>query len=65
MWPKGGHYPTKVKALKLLWIKRLCNNTDANLKILTKYFYNCDNLNLFFSANHKTLNNNNKPTIYT
>ncbi len=26
------HYPTKVKALKLSWIKRLYNNTNANCK---------------------------------
>ncbi len=31
MWPKGGHYPTKVKALKLLWIKILCNNTENSI----------------------------------
>ena len=28
------HYPTKVKALKLFWIKRLCNESDANWKSL-------------------------------
>ncbi len=28
-WLKLCHYPTKVKALKLSWIKRLCNESDA------------------------------------
>ncbi len=59
------HYPTKVDALQLSWIKRLCNNREANWKTLPKLFYNCDNLNLYFSANHKLLNNkNNIPPFY-
>ncbi len=56
------HYPTIVKALKLSWIKRLCNNTDVNWEILPKYFYNCNNLILYFSAN---TDQQNKPTFYT
>ncbi len=51
------HYRTKVDALKLSCIKRLCNNREANWETLPKLFYNCDNLNLYFSANHKLLNN--------
>ncbi len=59
------HYPTKVDALKLSWIKWLCNNGEANWKTLPKLFYKCDNLNLYFSANHKFLNNkNNIPPFY-
>ncbi len=59
------HYPTKVNALKLSWIKRLCNNGEANWKTLPKFFYNCDNLNLYFSANHKLFNNKNDiPPFY-
>ncbi len=52
------HFPTKVKALKLSW--------DAHWKILPKYFYNCNDLNLYFAANHIPLRNNeNIPTFYT
>ncbi len=59
------HYPTKVDALTLSWIKRLCSNREANWKPLPKLFYNYDNLNLYFSANHKLLNNkNNIPPFY-
>ncbi len=46
------HFSTKVKALKLAWLKRLCDKTDERWKFLPKYFYNCNNLNLYFSANH-------------
>ncbi len=42
------HYPTKVKA-----IKQICNISDSNWKVLPKYFPNCKDLNLYFSANHK------------
>ncbi len=59
------HYPTKVDALKLSWITKICSNRDANWKTLPKLFYNCDNLNLYFSANDKLLNNkNNIPPFY-
>ncbi len=49
------HYPVKVKALKLSWIKRLCDESDANWKCQPKHFYNCNDLNLYFSANHTLL----------
>ncbi len=49
------HCHTKVNALKLSWIKRLCNESDANWKSLPKHFYNCNDLNLYFSANHTLL----------
>ncbi len=32
------HFPTKFKALKLCWVKRLCDKTDAHWKILPKSF---------------------------
>ncbi len=54
------HYPTKIKALKLSWIKRLCNESATKFYSLRKYFYNCNDLNLYFSANHtflKTIKN--------
>ncbi len=59
------NFPTKVKALKLYWVKRLCDKTDAHWKILPKYFYHCDDLNLYFSANHMPLRNDkNIPPFY-
>ncbi len=54
------YFPFKVDSLKPSWIKRLCNDTYANWKILTKFFYDCDDLNIYFSANHKIINNKNK-----
>ncbi len=58
------HYPTKVDALKLSSIKRLFNSREANWKTLPKLFYNCDNLKLFFSANHKLFHNKNNITPF-
>ncbi len=58
------HFETKSKALKLSWVKRLINPTHANWKILPKSFYNCNNLNTFFSANHKLLCNHKIPPFY-
>ncbi len=59
------HFPTKVKVLKLSWLKRLCDTTDAHWKILPKYLYNCYDLNLYFTANHMPLRNSeNIPTFY-
>ncbi len=33
------YFPFKVDSLKLSWIKRLCDDTDANWKILQKFFH--------------------------
>ncbi len=52
------HYLTKVDALKLSWIKIVYSDIDANWKTLPKHFYGCNDLKLYFSANHKILNNN-------
>ncbi len=49
------HYPTKVKALQLSWIKRICNESGANWKSLPEHFYNCNDHNLYVSANHTHL----------
>ncbi len=51
------HYPTKINALKLAWVKRFCNEQDTNWKVLPKLFLDCDSLNLYFSANHNLLTN--------
>ncbi len=47
------HFPTNVNALKLSWVKRLTSDNDSSWKILPKHFYKCDNLNVYFGANHK------------
>ncbi len=44
-------FETKSKALQLSWVKRLINPTHENWKLLTKSFYNCNNLSTIFSAN--------------
>ncbi len=53
------YFPFKVDSIKLSWIKRLCGDTDANWKILPKFFYYCGDLNIYFPANHKIINNKN------
>ncbi len=58
------HYPTKVKALTISWIKRFCNISDSNWINLPKYFLNCKDLNLFFSANHKLFTKEKMPNFY-
>ncbi len=58
------HYETKVKTLKLSWIKRLTSEKDYTWKTLPKYFYTCENLNTFFNANHKLLSNTTIPSFY-
>ncbi len=59
------HNPTKVKALKLSWIKRICDESHANWKCLPKHFYNCNDLNLYVSANHKLLKASKKFRLFT
>ncbi len=55
----------KVDSLKLSLIKRLCDDTDANWNILPKFLYGCDDLNIYFSVNHKIINKKNKiPSFY-
>ncbi len=46
---KRCHYTTKVKALKLSWIKRFCNETDANWKPQPKHFYKCIDINMYYA----------------
>ncbi len=58
------HYETKVKALKLSWIKRFTSEKDSTWKILPKLFYKCKTLNTFLNANHTLLSNTNIPTFY-
>ncbi len=58
------HYETKVKALKLSWIKRLSSEKDSTWRTLPKYFHKCENLSTFFNANHRLLSNTTIPSVY-
>ncbi len=49
------HFETKVKALKLSWVKKLTCKAPSNWKFLPKPFYNCQNLSAYFNAKHKLL----------
>ncbi len=66
---KGGfklcHFETKVKALKLSCAKRLSIEFNATWKILPQSFYNCNNLNIFFSGNLALKSNKQIPSFYT
>ncbi len=54
-----------VDSLKPFLIKRSFGDTDANWRIRPKLFYDCDDLKIYFSANHKIFNNKNKiPSFY-
>ncbi len=58
------HHETKVKALKLSWIKRFTYEKDSTSNILPKLFYKCKNLNTFFNATHTLLSDTNIPTFF-
>ncbi len=59
------HFETKVKALRLSWLKRLSSESQSNYKILARVFHKCSNLHTYFDANHKLLNTNTIPSFYT
>ncbi len=65
---KGGlklcHYPTKIKALRLTWVKRLTSNATHNWKIIPKLYYKCNNLVVYFNTNHQILNKGIIPPFY-
>ncbi len=65
---KGGltlcHFEMKVKALKLLWVKRFTSNNESTWKILLKFFYQRHNLETYFKANHQLLTKLQIPTFY-
>ena len=56
-------FETKVKALKLSWVKRLTTSDKANWKIFPTLFYGCNNLSLYFYANQNMLQNKAKSKI--
>ncbi len=59
------HFPTKVKSLKLPWVKRPTSESNSTWKILQKLFYKCQNINTYFRANHHPLSNLNIPDFYS
>jgi exonuclease III len=65
---KGGlklcHFETKIKALKLSWVKRLYIGKDANWTILPSLFYTTTNLEQFFKGNHPLTSKHLIPNFY-
>ncbi len=59
------HFETKVEALKLCWVKRLCCNDNATWTILQQVFYKCSKLNILFSGNHVLPSKLNMTRFYT
>ncbi len=64
-WPQIMHFETKIKALKLCWVKRLCCNDNATRTILQQIFYKCYKLNILFSGNDVLPSKLNIPRFYT
>ncbi len=58
------HFETKIKALPVSWIKRMSTEEASAWKILPKHFVNCNNLDKYFSSNHKILSNKEIPLFY-
>ncbi len=58
------HFETKVKALKLSWVKRLYSENNSTWKILPKIFFHCQNLDTYFGSNHQLLTKRHIPTFY-
>jgi hypothetical protein len=59
------HFETKVTSLMLTWIKRLTSESKSRWKLLPQNFYNCSNLNTYFSSNHNFLSSKTIPRFYT
>ncbi len=61
-------FKSKVNALKLSWVKRLCLNSNANWTILQFYnqhFYSCNNLDIIFRGNQPLKSNIHIPKFYS
>ena len=43
-------FECKVKAMRLIWVKRLALNTVSRWKFIPMYYFKCQDLNLFFSC---------------
>ncbi len=57
------HFETKVKSLKLSWIKRLVENNNLKWKVLPQHFYKHNNLIVYFTAHQNRLTNPKIPTF--
>lgn len=55
---------TKVKSLRLAWVKRLCDDSAGKWKALPRIFFESENLPFFFSCNRKPLTNLAGPKFY-
>ncbi len=50
-------FQSKVKSLKLSWVKRLISKTKASLKLIPMYIYQHCDLEFFFACKRNILNN--------
>ena len=48
-------FESKVKALRLSWIKRFMTGPAANWKLIPMYYYNCNDMYTFFGSKHYLL----------
>ncbi len=51
------NFETKIRALQLSEIKRMSSEEASVWKLLPKHFFNCNNLDRYFSSNHRILSN--------
>ncbi len=65
---KGGlklcDFVTKVKSLKLSWVKWLMENNNAKWKVLPQHLYKHNNLSVYFNAYQNKLTNSRIPPFY-
>ena len=57
-------FDIKIKALKISWINRLLDETEANWKILPKFYFGDYDLGVYFNAHQKTIKKSTIPTFY-
>ncbi len=50
--------------MRLKWIKRMSTEEASIWNILPKHFFNCNNLDKYFSSNHRILSNKEIPLCY-
>ena len=49
-------FEEKEKALKINWIKRITDGSNARWKLAPSYFYKCNDLTFFFQCNQNVMN---------
>ncbi len=57
-------FQSKVKSLKLLWVKRLISKSKASWKLIPMYKYQHCDLKFFFACKRNILNNESMPNVY-